>query len=114
MPEIPPLKGNLALNWEYMPNSLARAELIASDKWSDYDGENGEQELDSWTVLNLNVRHQLTDRIVLIGGIDNVFDETYAISNTYKDLTLLLDGTGEVMLMNEPGRYFYLNASYSF
>ncbi|RTZ72117.1 MAG: TonB-dependent receptor [Gammaproteobacteria bacterium] len=114
MPEIPPLKGNLALNWEYMPNSLARAELIASDKWSDYDGENGEQELDSWAVLNLNVRHQLTDRIVLIGGIDNVFDETYAISNTYKDLTLLLDGTGEVMLMNEPGRYFYLNASYSF
>ncbi len=114
MPEIPPLKGNLALNWEYMPNSLARAELIASDKWSDYDGENGEQELDGWAVLNLNVRHQLTDRIVLIGGIDNVFDETYAISNTYKDLTLLLDGTGEVMLMNEPGRYFYLNASYSF
>ena len=114
MPEIPPLKGNLALNWEYMPNSLARAELIASDKWSDYDGENGEQELDGWAVLNLNVRHQLTDRIVLIGGIDNVFNETYAISNTYKDLTLLLDGTGEVMLINEPGRYFYLNASYSF
>jgi len=114
MPEIPPLKGNLALNWEYMPNSLARAELIASDKWSNYDGDNGEQELDSWAVLNLNVRHQLTDRIVLVGGIDNVFDETYAISNTYKDLTLLLDGTGEVMLMNEPGRYFYLNASYSF
>ncbi len=114
MPEIPPLKGNLALNWEYMPNSLARAELIASDSWSDYDGDNGEQELDGWTVLNLNVRHQLTDRIVLIGGIDNVFDETYAVSNTYKDLTLLLDGTGEVMLMNEPGRYFYLNASYSF
>ena len=70
MPKIPPLKGNLALNWEYMPNSLARAELIASDKWSDYDGENGEQELDGWAVLNLNVRHQLTDRIVLIGGID--------------------------------------------
>ena len=114
MPEIPPLKGNLALNWEYLPDSVARAELVASDNWSDYDGDNGEQALDSWAVLNLNVRHQLTDRIVLIGGIDNVFDETYAVSNTYKDLTLLLDGSGEVMLMNEPGRYFYLNASYSF
>ena len=114
MPEIPPLKGNLALNWEYMADSVARAELIASDSWSDYDGDNGEQKLDGWTVLNLNVRHQLTKHVVLIGGIDNVFDETYAVSNTYKDLTLLLDGTGEVMLMNEPGRYFYLNASYNF
>ena len=114
MPEIPPLKGNLALNWEYLPGSLARAELIASDSWSDYDADNGEQKLDGWAVVNLNVRHQLTDHIVLIGGVDNLFDETYAISNTYKDLTLLLDGTGEVMLMNEPGRYFYLNASYRF
>ncbi|HIE53995.1 MAG TPA: TonB-dependent receptor, partial [Chromatiaceae bacterium] len=114
MPEIPPLKGNLALNWEYMPKSLFRAELIASDSWTNYDEDNGEQALDAWTVLNLNVRHQLTGRIVLLGGIDNVFDETYAVSNTYKDLTLIEAGGNEVILMNEPGRYFYLNATYSF
>lgn len=114
LPEIPPLKVNLAMNWDYMEDSSARAEVIASDDWSHFDGDNGEQYLDSWAVLNLKVHHQFTDSISVTGGVDNLFNETYAISNTYKDLTLLLDGTGDVMLMNEPGRYFYLNAAYRF
>ena len=114
MPEIPPLKGNLALNWQYTPAGLARAEFIASDAWTRYDEDNGEQRLSGWGILNLNVRHQVTERILLTGGIDNVFDKTYAVSNTYKDLTLLTTGGGDVMLLNEPGRYFYLNASYAF
>jgi iron complex outermembrane receptor protein len=42
-----------------------------------------------------------------------VFDTKYAVSNTYKDLTLIAGG-GDVMLMNEPGRYFYANVKYSF
>jgi len=114
MPEIPPLKGNLALNWQYLPAGVARAELIASDAWSRFDADNGEQALSGWAILNLNVRHRLTDRIEIIGGVDNVFDKTYAVSNTYKDLTLLTTGGGEVMLLNEPGRYFYINAAYTF
>jgi len=49
----------------------------------------------------LKVHHQLTKHVSLTGGVDSVVDETYAISNTYKDLTLLLDGTGDVMLMGK-------------
>ncbi len=114
--EIPPLKVNLALNYEYMPNSIARAEVIAADSWDDFDGDNGEQELDGYAVLNLKVRHELTKSIEITAGVDNVFDETYAVSNTYKDLTLLsaTDGSGDIMLLNEPGRYFYLNGTYKF
>ncbi|WP_041066719.1 TonB-dependent receptor [Thiolapillus brandeum] len=114
LPEIPPLKGTLALNWEYMENSLARAEVVGADSWTRYDADNGEQELDSWAVLNLKVEHALTSHIDLVLGVDNVFDETYAVSNTYKDLTLVESGGGDVILMNEPGRYFYLNAAYKF
>ncbi len=114
LPEIPPLKGSLSLNWNYMEDSLARAEVVASDSWTRYDADNGEQELDSWAVLNLKVEHALTKHINLVLGVDNVFDETYAVSNTYKDLTLLDAGGGDVILMNEPGRYFYLNAAYKF
>ncbi|WP_419600339.1 TonB-dependent receptor plug domain-containing protein [Thiolapillus sp.] len=114
LPEIPPLKGTLALNWEYLDDSLARAEVVAADNWTRYDADNGEQELDSWAVLNLKVDHALTKNINLVLGVDNVFDETYAVSNTYKDLTLLEGGGGDVILMNEPGRYFYLNAAYRF
>jgi iron complex outermembrane receptor protein len=112
--EIPPLKGNLALNYEYRDRSVAMLEIVAADGWDDFDNDNGEQKLDSWSVLNLKVKHQFIKEFNITAGIDNVFDDTYAVSNTYKDLTLLADGTGEVMLMNEPGRYYYLNAVYSF
>ncbi len=113
--DIPPLKGNAALNWNYLGDSLATAEVVAADKWSEIDDENGEQELDAWAVLNLKIDHRFTRNIGLIAGVDNVFDATYAVSNTYKDLTLLsTDPDGNVMLMNEPGRYFYANLSYKF
>ncbi len=114
LPDIPPLKAVASLNWNYMDDSLARAEVVASDGWTRYDAGNGEQELDSWAVLNLKVDHALTKNINLVLGVDNVFDETYAVSNTYKDLTLLEAGGGDVILMNEPGRYVYLNAAYKF
>jgi iron complex outermembrane receptor protein len=111
--EIPPLKVNLGLNYDYAPRSSARVELVAADKWSDFDGDNGEQELDAYSVVNLKVTHAINRNIELTGGVDNVFDKTYAVSNTYRDLTLLSAG-GVVMLMNEPGRYLYLNAAYKF
>ena len=48
-------------------------------------------------------------------GIDNVFDKTYALSNTYKDLALVAGGGDEdVMLLNEPGRYAYVHVKYKF
>jgi iron complex outermembrane receptor protein len=113
MAEITPLKVNLGLNYDYAPRSSARMEVVAADKWSDFDGDNGEQELDAYSVVNLKVTHAINRNIELTGGVDNVFDKTYAVSNTYRDLTLLSAG-GVVMLMNEPGRYMYLNAAYKF
>jgi len=114
LPEIPPLKLNLALRWNYTDKGAAWAEFTAADSWTHYDADNGEQILDSWAIFNLKAEHRLTERISILAGVDNIFNRTYAVSNTYKDLTLLLDGTGEVILMNEPGRYFYLNTSFSF
>jgi len=46
--------------------------------------------------------------------ISSLLDKTYAISNTYKDLTLLSVPGNEVMLLNEHGRYFYTNLRYTF
>ncbi len=113
--EIPPLKANLAFNYEYAKKSSARVEVVAADKWDNFDEDNGEQALDSYTILNLKVQHQLTDQFEITAGIDNVFDKTYAISNTYNDLTLVSSGlTGEVMLLNEPGRYLYVNTTFRF
>lgn len=112
--EITPTKLNLALNYDYAQGSSAQLELVAADKWSNYDEDNGEQEIDGYQVLNLKVQHALTRAVELTVGVDNLTDETYATTNTYQDLTLLFDTDGDVMLLNEPGRYYYVNAAYKF
>jgi len=112
--EITPLKANLALNYDYAAGSTARVEWIGADKWSDYDADNGEQKIDGYQVVNMKVQHAVSRNIEITAGIDNVFDKTYATTNTYNDLSLLTDGNNDVMLMNEPGRYYYMNAAYKF
>ncbi|MEA1917970.1 MAG: TonB-dependent receptor [Campylobacterota bacterium] len=111
---ITPLKGTVALNYDYLKGSTARAEMVAADKWSNYDSDNGEQELAGYAILNLKVTHQFAKSFEMSVGLNNAFDQTYAISNTYKDLILLQSAGDEVMLINEPGRYAYINASYKF
>ncbi len=114
MPEIPPFKFNAAANYDWDETLNFRAELIASDTWSNYDYENGEQEIDAYGILNLKGAKRWGN-IELTVGVDNVFDTTYAVSNTYYDLILLPTGSNDVvMLMNEPGRYFYTNLKYTF
>ena len=114
--DMAPLRGTLGATYEYMNNSTFRAEIQASDTWDTIDSANGEQVLDSWTVLNLKVNHTFTKNVLFTVGVNNVFDQTYATSNTYADLTLITGGvaTGDVMLMNDPGRYLYTNLTYKF
>jgi len=112
--DIAPLRGNIIANWEYMNNSNASFEIQASDKWDSIDSENGEQELDSWAVVNLKVKHAVSKNFDFTVGVNNLFNETYAVSNTYADLTLLTAGTGDVMLLNETGRYIYTNFNFKF
>jgi iron complex outermembrane receptor protein len=115
LPDIAPFKVNLAVNYDYDESVVLRAEVLAADSWSDFDAENGEQALDSYAVLNLKGTKNFGKNFELTVGVDNVLDETYAVSNTYKDLILLPTlGTSEVMLMNEPGRYVYTNLKYTF
>ncbi len=111
--DIAPLRANIALNYEYANNSIATMDLRASDKWSEYDADNGEQELAAWSILNLKVKHAINKKFDFTLGANNIFDETYAQSNTYADL-VLLSGGGDVMLMNEPGRYIYTNLDFKF
>jgi iron complex outermembrane receptor protein len=114
MPEIPPFKFNAAVNYDYDETLSFKAEVIASDSWSDFDAENGEQALDSYGIVNLRGSKRW-GAFELTVGVDNLFDKTYAVSNTYKDLILLPTlGDQDVTLMNEPGRYVYTNLTYSF
>jgi len=111
--DIAPLRGAIAINYEYRNNSLATLEVQASDTWDEIDSDNGEQELASWSILNLKIKHAINKKFDLTLGVNNLFDTVYASSNTYADLTLLTGG-GDVMLMNEPGRYVYTNLDFKF
>ena len=114
MPEIAPFKVNAAINYDYDSSLVLRAEVVAADRWDDFDYENGEQELAGYGILNLKATKAFGTGFEVMVGIDNVFDNTYAVSNTYKDLILLATPGNEVMLMNEPGRYVYTNIKYKF
>ncbi len=111
--DIAPLRGNIALNYEYANNSLATLETVMSARWNKVDDDNGEQVLAGWAIVNAKVKHAVNKKFDLTVGVNNMFDVTYAQSNTYADLTLVAGG-GDVMLMNEPGRYVYTNLDFKF
>jgi len=112
--DMAPLRGNVALNYEYARKSVATLEVRASDRWDQIDEENGEQVLAGWAILNAKVKHAVNKKFDLTIGMNNILNKTYAQSNTYADLTLITTGTDDIMLLNEPGRYFYTNLDFKF
>jgi len=113
--DMAPLRAKIALNYEYAHNSLASVETQMSQRWSHFDADNGEQELAGWAILNAKIKHALNKGFDLTLGVNNLFNKTYAQSNTYADLTLITSGSnGNVVLLNEPGRYFYTNLDFKF
>ncbi|MDQ1340234.1 MAG: iron complex outerrane recepter protein [Campylobacterota bacterium] len=111
--EIAPLKTNLLTNYIHNKNTNIQLEIIASEKWAKYDEDNGEQEIDSYIVTNIKFVKKFQSKFELAVGIDNILDKTYAVSNTYQDLTLINDNP-KIMLLNEQGRYLYTNLNYRF
>jgi len=115
MADMAPLRGNVALNYEYARNSIATLEVRASQRWDTIDSDNGEQILAGWAIVNAKVKHAVNKKFDLTIGVNNLLDKTYAQSNTYADLILITaGGTSDVMLMNEPGRYIYTNLDFKF
>ncbi len=112
--DIAPLRANAALNYEYKRNSLATLELQTSRRWDKIDSDNGEQVLAGWAVVNAKVKHALNKKFDFTLGVNNLFNVTYARSNTYVDLTLVSAGGSNRMLLNEPGRYIYTNLDFKF
>ena len=109
--DVTPLKVTLAMNYEF-DTAVAKLELVARDNWDTIDSDNGEQNIAGYTVVNFKWDKELTDSVKLTLGMDNIFDKTYTVSNSQKDLTLV--GGDKSMLLNEPGRYLYMNAKYTF
>ena len=112
--EIPPLKANLALNYE-QDKAKYTAEVVAVDSWDSFDSSAKEQELAGYAIVNLKYTNQLHKNFALTLGLDNVFDKVYNSTNTYQDIFYAtVSGGTDRVLFNDPGRYGYVNLKYSF
>jgi iron complex outermembrane receptor protein len=111
--DISPLKLNASATYDYDDAGNVQLSFVAVDKWSDIDSENGEQELAGYGVVNFKTSREFDSGLILLLGVDNLLDKTYTTTNTYKDLILMTDNS-DTMLINEPGRYFYVNGTYKF
>ncbi|MDX3959879.1 TonB-dependent receptor [Aliarcobacter skirrowii] len=112
--EIPPLKANFALNYEYKKAKF-KAEVIAVDRWDSYDASAKEQEIAGYALMNLKYSQELFKNFELTLGVDNLFDKVYNSTNTYQDVNYVKTGTNQdQILFNDPGRYGYVNLKYSF
>lgn len=111
MAEIPPLKANVSLSYENNKSKFT-TQVLAVKSWSDYDSDNGEQELPGYAVVNVKYDYMVNKHFELAAGIDNIFDKTYASTNTYNDIKYI--GSGDTELINEPGRYLYTNLKFKF
>jgi len=112
LPDVAPLHFIAGATWMPWEDTTLRAEFIASARWDKIDSDNGEQVIGGWGIVNLKAQKSWGEHLELTVGIDNLFDKTYAVSNTYKDL-ILING-GIPMVLNEPGRYVYTNIRYKF
>jgi len=112
--DIAPLRANLIANYFYDEKTTLSLELIGQKRWTHYDSDNGEQEIPGFVVANFKLKREVTPNLEFTFGVDNIFDKTYAQSNTYSDLTLIMSGAKQKVKLNEPGRYIYMNLSYKF
>ena len=113
LPDIPPFKAILGATYNYSDTFKVEGDLIVAAPWSRIDDANGEQKLEGYNVVNLKATKNLGSGLELAFGVDNLFDSDYAVSNSYRDLTLLT-GADDAMVLNEPGRYVYTQLKYKF
>lgn len=109
--DINPLKLTLGTTYDF-DTAVAKLELVARNSWDKIDSDNGEQKIAGYGVFNFKLDKEVSDSLNLTFGVDNILDKTYTVSNSQKDLTLI--GGDKTMLMNEMGRYLYMNLKYNF
>ena len=117
--QIAPLKAKSSLNYN-LENPLGvddtglfgTLEWVHSSAATEIDSGVGEQKLKPWDIMNIRVGYRFK-YFTLNLGIDNVFDRTYAVANSYE--WDVLGGTAaNAAIVNEPGRFFYASLSATF
>jgi iron complex outermembrane recepter protein len=109
--EIPPMKGRVALVFDSGVNYMM-SEWIGA-RFQSIDSQSGEKEIAGYGLFNLKYGHDFQNGFSVMTGINNFFDKTYAVSNSYIGRGLL-SNTPDIPILNELGRNFYATVSYKF
>lgn len=109
--EIPPMKGRVALVMDTGINYFMTEWMGA--RFQTIDSQSGERPIAGYGLLNLKYGHDFQNGFSVMTGINNFFDKTYAVSNSYIGRGLLT-GTTDIPVLNEMGRNFYATVSYKF
>jgi len=105
--EIPPLKTRLALRYD-KGVYFGEVETILSATQNRVDTDLNEQKTSGYGVVNAKVGGNFRG-FTITAGIDNVFDKKY-----FEHLSYQRDPFRTGVEVPEPGRTFYVNASYTF
>ena len=115
--QIAPLKGKLALHYNNDKPSeqqdggpFGTVEWIHSNAARNIDTDAGETRLSAWDIINLRFGYHFRSYALNI-GVDNVFDKTYTVANSYE--WDVIGGSGaNPAIVNEPGRFIYATVNY--
>ncbi|SNZ16071.1 TonB-dependent receptor [Hydrogenobacter hydrogenophilus] len=105
--EIPPLKARLAIRYD-RGNYFGEVETVLSATQYRVDKDLNEQKTSGYGILNFKVGGNYKG-ITITAGIDNLLDKKY-----YDYLSYQRDPFRSGVKVPEPGRTFYVNASYVF
>jgi len=107
--EIPPLSGRIAGVWSPIDSVDITAEGLFADAQNDLDTDLGEVRINGYAVMNARAAWEINEVFEVGVGVDNVFDENYALHNAY-----LRDPFSAGVVINEPGRFWFLRVAASF
>jgi iron complex outermembrane receptor protein len=107
--EIPPLKTRLALRYD-KGIYFGEVETILSATQNRVDTDLNEQKTSGYGVVNVKVGGNFRG-FTISAGVDNVFDKKYFEHLSYLRSPFAMPPSVKVP---EPGRTFYINASYTF
>ncbi len=105
--EIPPPRSRVKLRYD-QGKWFGSVEGIFSARQENIDTDLGEEPTPAYAIANLKVGARL-DRLLLTGGVDNLFNKFYVEYLSYQRDPFRLG-----VRLPEPGRNFFFNVSYRF
>ncbi|WP_461632567.1 TonB-dependent receptor domain-containing protein [Labilibaculum euxinus] len=107
LPEIPPLDIRYALGASFCRNKFHPEIMIRHAlKQNRISNNYGESKTPAFTIADIKASYDFSDKIKLIGGVRNLFDEAY-----YEHLNRSVKGSNKAIYA--PGRSFYLTLAIS-